>query len=317
MVINKIKTYKGCYGLLMLLVILFLSFACKQKKTEKSLVKNKIDTPVLNNINSFNQESILQKRDSIYKVISNTIIDTCEYKNLPIWDSSIDRYGEAYIDTFSENGNKFRLISPIKTFFTGGNSIFLEQKKVGHWVNTQMDLSDNNRGGGLHRDRDINNDGFKDITNNENFSQDVYFYNPKTRSFKNTPYKDINADWELIDTSKNIFCDFQQLKGMSGQIHSTLYTYRKFEKIIFFDLELYNSDGDNADLITKLILRKCKSGTTDIENSGEKEIEVVKLKKPINIEGYDDHGIYPNGTDRYFDYVGYWKEKYKKLLGYQ
>lgn len=301
---------------LLIILTLFLSFACRQKKSETHLITK--DSTVTAAPDA--DDSLIEaKRDSIYAVFSKMSVDTSRYSNLPYWDTTIDRYGKAYVDSFSEGGGKFRLISPSNTPFNGGNSIFLEQYQNGHWVNKTQYVEDDH-GGNLHRDRDINNDGFADITNNTHWMQEVYFYNPSTNSFDTSSDNPdiINNDWELIDTSRNIFCDFNEFKDMPGQIHSSLYTYNKFTQVFLYQLELDNSSvRDSANLITKLILRKYNPNTGVADDVYEKPIEVLKLKKPIDIEGYDDHGKYPNGSDRYFDYVAYWKGKYKKLLGYQ
>jgi len=103
-----------------------------------------------------------------------------------------------------------------------------------------------NHVGNYYHNRDVNGDGFIDITQDERFVQAVYFYDSKTKTFPGTtdPHNPetniINPDWELIDTARNIFCDFQELKQMCGQIHSQLYTYKGKVKQTLYDLEFYN-----------------------------------------------------------------------------
>ncbi len=61
---------------------------------------------------------------------------------------------------------------------------------------------------------DVNGDGFIDITQNQKWNQEVYLFNPKNQRFAidQIQYRDyINAEWDIIDTSRKIFCDFQGL----------------------------------------------------------------------------------------------------------
>lgn len=177
------------------------------------------------------------------------------------------------------------------------------------WIYTGFDLSFPNLVGDFYHSRDVNGDGFNDITQNENFVQAVYFFNPQTKTFLDTLYDGdnnyINPEWDLIDTARKIFCDFQSLKGMCDDIHSTLYTYKGFKRYTLYDLELYNctETDDNTDTITKLILSKCINGNSD----SQQKIKETILSKPIIV----DYG------SSYFDYKNYWLARYKKLLGVQ
>jgi hypothetical protein len=234
-------------------------------------------------------------------------IDTTQYSNLPYWTSSIDRFSDAYIDTFSVGTNKFRFVNPTATHQTGGNSITLQKLINGKWTETNLILEDNIHGGNFFHDQDINGDGYIDIVNTVRFTGVVYFYNPKINSFIDTAAtEEVNPDWVLLDKAKNIYCDFQEFKRMCGQIHSTLYTYKEFKKINLYDLELYNCTETNNDthLITKLILSKCENGSLD----NIKKIKETVLKEPLNTEDIDCNS-------GYFDYKKYWLEIYKKLLG--
>ncbi len=266
---------------ILLQVIVLISFSCKTK-TEKNTVNYK---------------------DSVTRLQK----DTNQILNLPYWTSDIDRFSDAYIDTFSVGTNKFRFVNPIATHQTGGNSITLQQFNNGKWTQTNLVLEDNIHGGNFFHTKDINGDGFIDITNATRFTEEVFFFNPKTKSFVDTAAEDeINPDFELIDKEKNIYCDFQELKGMCGQIHSTLYTYKEFKKVNLYDLELYNCTETNNDthLITKLILSKCENGSLD----NLKKIKETVLKEPLNTEDIDCNS-------GYFHYKKYWLEIYKKLLG--
>ena len=276
--------------IIFLLVATFIVVSCKTKPNKPIVTEKEKDT-------------LIQLQ-----------IDTTQYSNLPYWTSSINRFSEAYIDTFSVGANKFRFVNPTATHQTGGNFITLQQLINGKWIETNLVLEENNHGGTFFHDKDINGDGYVDIVNTVRFTAVVYFYNPKINSFIDTPAKEVvNPDWFLLDKAKNIYCDFQEFKGMCDQIHSKLYTYLGFQRIDLYDLNLYNCSETNneTNIITKLVLSKCINGSSDSTNF----VEEIKLDKPIDTQGYNDNGKYPNGTDQYFDYKKFWQDKYKKLLG--
>lgn len=247
------------------------------------------------------------------KTLKDTIglsrIDTAQYVGLPYWADSLDRFSDAYIDTFSVAGNKFRFVNPIRTDYSGGHSITLQKFINANWINTNITLEDNaRRGCSFFHNDDINGDGYSDIVNIIGFTGVVYFYNPKINSFIDTSATEpVNLTWVLLDKQKNIYCDFQELKGMCGQIHSMLYTFKGFERYNPYDLELYNCDNDNyQDIITKFILRKCNNGNID----SAKIVQEIKLTKPLNTQQTDQ-----DGNSNYFDFEKYWQQKYKVLLG--
>lgn len=276
--------------IIFLLVAILTIVSCKSKSAKSIVVAKEKDT------------------------LDQLQIDTNQYSNLPYWTDSLNRFSDAYIDTFSVETNKFRFVNPTATHQTGGNFITLQKLINGKWTETNLVLEDNIHGANFFHDQDINGDGYIDIINTTRFTAEVYFYNPKINSYIDTPATEkVNPDWVLLDKAKNIYCDFQEIKGMCDQIHSKLYTYHGFQRIDLFDLNLYNCSETNneTNIITKFILSKCINGNSD----STKVIEETKLTSPIDTQGYNDNGKYPNGTDQYFDYKKYWQDKYKKLLG--
>ncbi len=251
-------------------------------------------------------------------------IDTIKYSNLPYWDTTMDRFYDAYIDTFSVDGIKFRFINPEENKPQLDILVYLEKSINGQWFYTGFTLGTMNHVYDYCHSKDINGDGFIDITQNLKWNQAVYFYDPKTKTYKNnnkdSQQKDyyINNEWTLIDTKNKIFCDFFDGKQMCDDIHSTLYTFDGFNQKNLYDLELYNCTETNNDthLITKLVLSKClqrKYYDQTIFASKDSLVTVkeIKLSEPINLEkAYDD-------KVGYFDYVTFWKQHYKELLGYR
>lgn len=238
-------------------------------------------------------------------------IDTIKYSNLPYWGETMDRFYSAYIDTFSVAGNQFRFINPVASKPQLDILVYLERQINNKWVFTGFTVGKINHGGAYYHNRDVNGDGFIDITQNESFVQAVYFYDQKVKLYTGTTYPDdletnfINPKWALLDTATKLFCDFQDLKQMCGEIHSTLYTFKEFKKYNLYDLELYNctETDNNTDTITKLILHKCVNGQLDSVVT----VNETVLTDPI-VVAYDF---------AYFDYKKYWKDKYKTLLNYR
>ncbi len=253
---------------------------------------------------------------------ANTI-DTFNYSNLPYWNEKMDRFDTAYVDTFSVDGCKFRFVNPLtnvgKEYLDA--SVYLEKEIKNKWIFNGFYLGQGNHIRGFQHSRDINHDGFVDITQNQKWKQQVYFFNPKNKNFDVDTTRDnenyINAEWELLDTARNIFCDFNDFKQMCNDIHSTLYTYNGFVKQDLYDLELYNCTKTDNDthLVTKLIIskifpRKYYDPTIFFSKDSLIAIQEIKLSHPIDLDkNYDSPG--------YFDYVKFWKERYKKLLSYE
>lgn len=301
-----------------LIAILVTIFSCNNnnRNTERRINSNIIrDTTILDT-------SILNSSDTNNLQINK--IDTIKYSNLHFWDTTMDRFDSAYIDTFSVGGNQFRFINPIANKPQLDIVVYLEKLVYDKWVYTGFTLGTMNHVYEYEHSRDVNGDGFIDITQNYKWNQAVYFYDPQIKSYRTNSNWLIreeyytNSAWTLIDTPRKIFCDFFAGKEMCGDIHSTLYTYNGFQKEDLYDLELYNCTKTNNDthLVTKLILNKClrrKYYDPAIFSSIDSLVEIkeIPLSKPLDLDkDYDErHG--------YFNYVQFWKGHYRSLFGYR
>jgi hypothetical protein len=230
--------------------------------------------------------------------------DLKDYSEFPYIDSTRDVFGNSYIDTFSIAGNRFRVVHELSDSFPETATI---EKLVGNKWLKRIEFYKQNHFYGFHYNEDVNNDGYNDIVRESRFDSEVYFFNPSIKNFIDSVGAEINYEIHLIDTANKIFCDFQERKGGAGDITSTLYTFKSFHKYDLFQLQLYNGDSndDSNSIITKLILNKCINGNPDLL----KQIEVIKLDKPINTEVSDE-----NGNQAYFDNKQFWFKRYKKLL---
>lgn len=297
------------------IAITILIFSCnsetKQNISQKKTLNDKIilDTSKLSN-------------DSMDLQVNR--IDTIKYSNLPYWDTTMDRFRSIYIDTFTVDGIKFRFINPEENKQPYDIIVYLEKLINGQWTYTGFTLGTMNHVYDYYHSKDINGDGFIDITQDLKWNQAVYFYDPRTKTYKsNNKYvlqKDyyINKEWTLIDTSRKIFCDFSDGKQMCDDIHSTLYTFDGFNQKDLYDLELYNCTETDDDslfrFVTKLVLSKCLQRKyydkrVFVSKDSLVTVKEIVLSQPIDLQKeYDD-------KVGYFDYVAFWKQHYKELLG--
>ncbi|MDE3145633.1 MAG: hypothetical protein KGL19_15895 [Bacteroidota bacterium] len=243
------------------------------------------------------------KANDHHEIIDTTSIinqiDTLFYKGIPYWNSKMKPFGPSYIDTFTESDIKFRIVH-INNTRKRINTATLERLTNGKWLK-RIEFEPLNHEGDFYRNQDVNRDGFNDIIHELRFNSEVYFFNYSKKDFIDSATAEINDDIFLIDTAKNIFCDFQEYKGMCGQITSSLYTFKGLRKYQLFELEFYNCK--DPDLITKIILKKSINGSSELF----KKVKDLVLKKPFGT--YD--------VDKSFNYKAYWKKEYKKLLDYQ
>jgi hypothetical protein len=243
-----------------------------------------------------------------------TIIDTINYSTLPYWTDSINRFSEAYIDTFSVGENKFRFVNPIASHRTGMNIITLQKFVNNKWTKTKLTLEDSPHGGYYYHNQDVNGDGFNDIVFGYRYTETVHFFDPSKNNYIVEGSSDfINPNWFLIDKKKNIYCDFQEYKGLCNQIHSQLYTYNGFQKVKLYDLKLDNCSNTNNEnnLIHKLVLSKFLY----VDKDSTEIIEEIKLDNPIDTEKGELLKQYSDNSYYYFDYRKFWKDRYKKIMG--
>lgn len=238
-----------------------------------------------------------------------TKIDTALYSQLSYWDSTMERYGTSYIDTFTEGGVKFRFVQLEND--SDVNSATLERYTNGHWIE-RIEFDKENHTGDFDHSKDINRDGYNDITRILRYTSEVYFFDTIKKDFIDSATAELNDGIFLLDSNRNIFCDFQEFKQLCGNISSSLYTFKNNKRYNIFKLKLSNCDDENRIFINKIILNKCLSG--DLESL--EPIETIRLKKSINLEDYKPIKL-ANGEESYFDYITYWQDRYKQLLGYK
>ena len=262
------------------------------------------------NINKDSTEVTTTQDDTLITAYDNQLIvdsiDREVYTGLPYWDSSMERYDKPYIDTFTEAGIKFRIVHGL-THYTSGTA-FVEKFWNGKWV-IRIVFERTNHTDEFSRFKDVNRDGYKDIMRELRFTKEVYFFDPLKKDFINPATAWLNNDVFLLDKAKNIFCDMQVFKGMVGQLHSQLYTFKGYKQYLLFDLYFYNHTDDGA-IVSKLVLSKCVGGLSD----SMEQIAEFPLKRSIT--WMEENNKYADGTEYFYDYRKFWKERYKKLLNY-
>ncbi len=221
---------------------------------------------------------------------ADNVITKDSFSYLPFWDSTMNHYREeGYIDTFSVNNNRFRVVLDTSS---SGDDVPVEKLVNGQWKKI-FELYILSMHNDYDRKQDVNNDGFTDIIYSNRQWSEAYLFNKETGSF-DTSIVNLASEWTLIDTSHNIYCNTLNVKGDQG--NSELYTFKGNKKIILYYLDFDREiDSNGAKYYPKMTLYK----TDDLGK--EHTIDVIPI---------------PQNTDD-FDYLTYWKSHYKKLLGYR
>ncbi len=269
------------------LIYLTTLFSCKDK------IKSPTQNKELKTIDS-----------SLYINIASLTpyLDTNDYsksmaKYMGNYDTSKVGILEYMIDTFSVNKDKFRFIYKKEDQEIDAT---LEKLINGKWLR-KIEFDKFYGSGEINHSIDVNNDGFMDILQKSRFSQIIYLYNPSISNFIDTSCGNLNNAVFLIDTLRNIYCDFQEYRQHCSTIFSSLYTFKNFKKYYLFKLDLDNcNDGDNSK-IEKVTLSKCLNGNL----YQTEELKTSRLERPLNLD-----------KENYFDNKQFWKKEYKRLLGY-
>jgi len=254
----------------------FLIFASCNSRTQSKTVSYKIDTTVLRTIKSNSSDTFIKNSE-----------DTSRYLNLPYYDSSMYHPGsQGYVDTFTINNYKFRIIHQ-DTLFDGT----VEKYKNGQWLRTMQFENLGN-----HNDYDISldldGDGFRDLIFYWKWYGEIHFFDPIKNEFCDTTNCTIGIDWILIDTSNRIFFENKFGKLMNSPVSSNLFTFKNATRIDIATLEiLFNPNDDNQDIVVGKLYH----------NKGKALLEKIIPKSKTSV------------TD--FDYEKFRKERYKKLIG--
>ena len=219
--------------------------------------------------------------------IKDTKIWKIGYSHLPFWDSTMSHGGElGYIDTFTINNTKFRIIHN-DTLFDGTVQVY----KLNKWINN---IVLPHLGG--HNDYSITND--LDGDNNIDlilfwkWDCEVYFFDKKTNLFSDTVNSSFGYDWHILDSEKHIYFENEFWKLEKSPVFSNLYTFKNKKRVELASLEMiYNTNDDD----NYLNLKKCR-----LYNSHHRALESFMLTNKTSIDEYD--------LDKY------WKSKLKKIL---
>lgn len=208
--------------------------------------------------------------------------------HLPFWDSTIGHAGEqGYIDTFTIDHTPFRIIHN-DTLFDGTVQVYHKNK----WVNN---IEFENLGN--HNDYDITNDLDRDGNNDLIFYWkwfgEIYFFDKKTRCFSDSSDCSMSIDWDLLDSSKNIYYESDFGKLMHSPVQSNLFTFQNKKRIEIASLVMYFNTDYNS------------------ENNGNLTRCVLYLsghKKP-----YESFTITGKIAPYEYDLVKYWKNLLTKI----
>jgi hypothetical protein len=207
-------------------------------------------------------------------------LDTAQWKRgverLPFLTSDMSRNQfEGYIDTFTLNSYCFRIIHHDSLY--DGN---VERYENGSWV-TNLQFKNLGNHNGYSRDRDVNNDGYNDIVFYKKWDSDVFLFNKRGNNFYTTSFQH-PQEWTLIDSAKNIFCDFFGFK-FADKNTSKLYKFHgdSIETLYHLSFDEETIDKDRL-TIRKVILF----------NAVGKRVRDFPINSPE------------------FDYIEFWKKFY-------
>ncbi|MDQ2751800.1 MAG: hypothetical protein M3R72_02130 [Bacteroidota bacterium] len=203
----------------------------------------------------------------------------------------VENLENGFMDSFTIANTQFRFrISPD----TSENCI-VEKFENGDWrKNFKTDYSaySEDYGGFLS---DVNNDGYEDFIEVYKWEEDAILFNPSTKEFDTSTLFDLN-EWTLLDTLQNTFCDYKEVHD--HQVSSHLYRFNGLKQKILFSVEFTTKEFSHEDLpvIIRLDLYK---GNFEADKN-----KALISSTRIHNKRYE------------FNYVTYWKKRYKKLLNY-
>lgn len=198
-----------------------------------------------------------------------------------------------YIDTFSLNGQRFRILHNYTDTTIDTEYDRLEQLTGNGWQH--LLLFSNGRFNGCDHTKDVNGDGYIDFLEDWRHGSYAHFYLPDKKTFDTAVSFDL-LDWKLIDTARNIYCQNENIKGRQGE--STLYTFEGVKPVILYTMEFeMDTAAENPHVYKSMSLYK------NIPNFKDSAILVNTTQ------------IKPDDETDEFEYDEYWRKNYKQLLG--
>ncbi|MBL0152984.1 MAG: hypothetical protein IPP93_05680 [Chitinophagaceae bacterium] len=233
---------------------LFLLFvSCQQKKNTASSDKN----------NSATDTTVALKPDQYYSRFDSN-------------KTEIENYEAGYMDTFSVNGNRFRLYSKKGP----GGDLSLDVFRNDAWLeDLQLPYGSN----GFSHDTDMNNDGYMDFRNSRLRGSEVHFYDPSRHQFTTVPVY-LAFDWGKIDKARNIY--YNNYKSGNLEVSNVFLLAGFKQNFLYTALLNYPTDLS----VSKATIRLYK-----LFNHNLNDTQFVN-EKQVAIPG--------NG----FDYKKYWQE---------
>ncbi len=256
-------------------LLIFSTVAWNSNK-KKKFIGTEFDTTIVQNKKSLESDTFVKES-----------IDTSNYLGLKYYDTTMDHAGsQGYVDTFTIHNYKFRIVHQ-DTLFDG----VVEVNKNGKWYRTMQFVNLGN-----HNDYnisfDLDGDGYNDLIFYWKWFGEIHFFDPTKNEFCDRISSNIGIDWTLLDTSNHIFYENEFGKEMNSPVYSNLFTFKNAKRIDIAALNIYFDPNDENGTFIKGLLYK---------NGSKVQIEKVKPKEKVNI---DD-----------FDYLKFWKKRYKGLIG--
>ena len=233
---------------------LFLLFvSCQQKKNTASSDKN----------NSATDTTVALKPDQYYSRFDSN-------------KTEIENYEAGYMDTFSVNGNRFRLYSKKGP---GGN-LSLDIFRNDAWLE---DLQLPFGSYGFSHDTDLNNDGYADFRNSRLRGSEVHLYDPAGQRFHESPVY-LAFDWGKVARGRNIY--YNNYESANLQV-SNVFLLAGFKQSFLYTSMLYFPTDPSAKQAIIRLYKLFNHNLNDTQFVNEKQVAI---------------------PDNGFDYKKYWQE---------
>jgi hypothetical protein len=188
-----------------------------------------------------------------------------------------------WVDSFTIDKQKFQL--KYDTTSSNFKNFCVEQLKKGRWLKLfNLFLS-----GDEYGKRDVNNDGYLDFVKFYHSREYIYFYDPLKKTLSSRVCV-MPENFVVIDSNKFIFYNFYEAMYGNAFERSQLYTYKQSQPYLYYELVLINNEPNKIEKINFYMFRN----GSFLDTLFTKTIET--------------------GTNLQFDYEGFWKANYKKLL---
>ncbi len=214
--------------------------------------------------------SCQQKKNTADSDKNNTTTDTADalqpdqhYSRFDSNKTEIENYEAGYMDTFSANGNRFRLYSKKGP----GGSLSLDVFRNEAWLE---DLQLPFGSYGFSHDTDLNNDGYADLRNSRLRGSEVHLYDPAGQRFHESPVF-LAFDWGKVAPGRNIF--YNNYESANLQV-SNVFLLAGFKQDYLYTSMLYYPADSSVKQATIRLYKLFNHNLNDTQFVNEKHVNI-------------------------------------------